>query len=85
MNDLNTPNTAPGYCPECGLPANIWRDVAQEWECSYCNWHGRNPDRPAKEPDEEKQGPDYEDRYYGSPEHAEMGDAWYYKDCPGAW
>ncbi len=23
--------------------------------------------------------------YYGSPEHAAWGDAWYFQDCPGAW
>ena len=44
-DDFDAPNTAPGSCPECGLPANIWNATKQEWECTFCNWHGRNPTR----------------------------------------
>lgn len=46
-DDFDQPNTAPGNCPECGQPANIWEAVSQQWECVYCNWRGRNPKRPA--------------------------------------
>ena len=42
-DDLDTPNTAPGYCPECGQKANIWEAVSQQWCCSLCDWKGRNP------------------------------------------
>ena len=28
---------------------------------------------------------DSSDYYYGCPEHAALGDAWFYADCPGAW
>ena len=37
-------NTRPGYCPDCGQPANIWNDTHGYWECSFCQWHGRHPD-----------------------------------------
>lgn len=42
-DDFDSPNTAPGDCPECGQPANIWEAVSQQWECTFCNWRGRNP------------------------------------------
>lgn len=45
MNDFDQPNTAPGECPVCGQPANIWLAVSQEWECCLCDWHGRQPNR----------------------------------------
>lgn len=44
-DDFERPNTAPGTCPECGQPANIWAAISQQWECSFCNWKGRNPIR----------------------------------------
>lgn len=50
FDDLDTPNTQPGNCPECGKPANIWEAIAQQWECSYCNWKGRQPTRPEQNP-----------------------------------
>lgn len=34
---------------------------------------------------EDKDEPDRGDDYYGSPAHQEMGDEWYYRNCPGAW
>lgn len=46
FDDLDTPNTAPGLCPECGKPANIWAAVTQQWCCCFCNWRGRNPNKP---------------------------------------
>ena len=46
FDDLDMPNTQPGLCPDCGQPANIWAAVSQQWECSFCNWQGRNPTRP---------------------------------------
>lgn len=46
IDDFDGPNSKPGLCPECGQPANIWAAVSQQWECSYCNWSGRNPTRP---------------------------------------
>jgi len=49
LDDFDQPNTHPGDCPECGQPANIWAAVSQEWECSFCNWHGRDPKRPNQE------------------------------------
>jgi len=47
-DDFDAPNTLPGQCPECGLNADIWNATQQEWECSFCNWHGRNPNRENK-------------------------------------
>jgi ribosomal protein L37AE/L43A len=46
IDDFDQPNTAPGTCPDCGQPANIWVAISQQWECSFCNWQGRNPTRP---------------------------------------
>jgi ribosomal protein L37AE/L43A len=59
LDDFNTPNTAPGYCPECGLPANIWEAVSQTWECSLCSWKGRapNPNKPIRHTSEHQ--PEY--------------------------
>ena len=34
---------------------------------------------------QEEQNASESDIYYGCPEHADMGDAWFYADCPGAW
>lgn len=34
--------------------------------------------------DKDEEEPEGDD-YYGSPAHQEMGDEWYYRDCPGAW
>ena len=48
-DDFDAPNTAPGLCPECGQPANIWEAVSQQWECTFCNWRGRNPKQPPRE------------------------------------
>lgn len=48
VDDLDAPNTAPGDCPECKLPANIWDVMKQQWECSFCDWKGRNPERREK-------------------------------------
>ena len=47
-DDFDAPNTLPGQCPECGLNADIWEAVKQEWHCCFCNWHGRNPTREDK-------------------------------------
>lgn len=43
MDDFETPDTRPGYCPECSQVANIWNDMKRTWECCYCNWEGRQP------------------------------------------
>lgn len=45
IDDFDQPNMAPGTCPECGQAANIWEAIIQQWECSFCSWKGRNPDR----------------------------------------
>jgi hypothetical protein len=45
IDELDQPNTAPGTCPDCGQKANIWNAMQQEWECSFCDWKGRNPKR----------------------------------------
>jgi len=42
MDDIDLPNIASGFCPECGQKANI--PVGNHWECTFCNWHGI-PDR----------------------------------------
>jgi ribosomal protein L37AE/L43A len=44
MDDFDTPNTAPGFCPECGQPATIWEAVSAQWECTFCSWKGRKTD-----------------------------------------
>jgi hypothetical protein len=45
-SDLDdAPDTWPGYCPVCGQEARIWCAVAGHWECGYCNWTGRAPER----------------------------------------
>ena len=49
MDDFDAPNTAPGLCPDCGQPANIWEAVSQTWECCNCMWKGRNPKQLPKE------------------------------------
>jgi len=50
MDDFDTPNTAPGYCPECGKPADIWNATRNSWECTYCNWTGSRPDKETRFP-----------------------------------
>jgi len=45
MNDLDTPDTKPGYCPICARPATIWNVMPRAWECTYCNWSGRITDQ----------------------------------------
>jgi ribosomal protein L37AE/L43A len=42
MEDLDTPNTRPGYCPECGVQT-YWLALAGHWECGNCNWTGYYP------------------------------------------
>lgn len=42
-DDLDLPNTRPGWCPTCGQPATIWEAVKSEWCCTLCDWQGRNP------------------------------------------
>lgn len=42
-DELCSPNTLPGFCPECGKEADIWEAVAGVWECRLCDWKGRNP------------------------------------------
>jgi len=48
IDDFDQPNTFPGTCPDCGQKANIWNATQQEWECSFCDWKGRNPKREIK-------------------------------------
>lgn len=43
FEDIDTPNTQPGWCPECGQRADIWEAVSQTWCCSLCDWRGRQP------------------------------------------
>lgn len=45
MDDLDKPNTLPGFCPVCAEPANIWNATRNVWMCSFCNWQGRSPDK----------------------------------------
>lgn len=40
--DLDTPNFRPGYCPDCGQ-RTLWDAMLNQWECSYCDWRGRQP------------------------------------------
>lgn len=51
FDDLDTPNTAPGYCPDCGQKANIWEAISQQWCCSLCDWKGRNPNPNPTQPE----------------------------------
>ena len=48
MNDIDAPNTKPGYCPVCSLQANIWDVMKSHWCCNYCNWTGAFPDKEPK-------------------------------------
>lgn len=43
-DDIDTPNTQPGWCPTCGQRADIWEAVSQNWCCSLCDWRGRQPE-----------------------------------------
>ena len=47
-DDLDQPNVLPGYCPVCGMPANIWDMTHNHWHCCFCNWFGVMPDRTSK-------------------------------------
>lgn len=51
MDDFDSPDTKPGYCPVCGRPANIWLAVAHKWCCTFCNWEGRITDQQEKRHD----------------------------------
>ena len=44
IDDIDTPNTQPGWCPTCGQKADIWEAVSQNWCCSLCDWQGRQPE-----------------------------------------
>ena len=43
MIDFNfeQPDTRWGWCPTCGMKADIWNETRRHWECTYCNWSGR--------------------------------------------
>lgn len=43
IDDFDTPNFKPGYCPECGQTTG-WLVIKNVWQCDYCNWEGRQPD-----------------------------------------
>lgn len=47
-DDLDQPNIRSGYCPVCGMPANIWCSNNLVWHCCFCNWSGKHPDRTSK-------------------------------------
>lgn len=49
MDEFDAPNTQPGWCPDCGQPADIWAAVTQHWECRLCDWKGRSPNPIKKE------------------------------------
>ena len=40
MNDFDTPDTSPGYCPVCAKKADIWDKLNRVWHCQQCNWSG---------------------------------------------
>lgn len=45
MDDLDTPNIRPGFCPVCNEPLRIWDAIVNQFECSLCDWKGVQGDR----------------------------------------
>jgi hypothetical protein len=43
MNDLDEPDSLPGYCPVCNNKADIWDAKTRHYECRLCDWTGRSP------------------------------------------